>query len=121
MTHTPTPWEMKLESGPYPNRWAIYGKPKHGCPLLAEVIRGTHWGAICSETPSRDKNDENTLEREANARFIIEAVNHHDKLVEENRRLIEALYALRSMNKENGHADNTPEQELIRAALGEQQ
>lgn len=44
-------------------------------------------------------------------------INKTDRLQQQIKTLRDMLTALRKMNEENGHADNTPEQELIDKAL----
>jgi hypothetical protein len=71
--HTPLPWEYRSEDGRHYIAYGLY--------MIVEDV----WGTI--EARDEESRKANAREREANAKLIVEAVNSHATLTEENRRL----------------------------------
>jgi hypothetical protein len=110
--HTPTPW--KLQKG-----WSDWGMPCQHDIYVGEDGEPTQIAGIPSITPycMGAKESERTLAatQAANAEFILEAVNNHDRLIGRVVELEKALNRIVSCP----HCPTCPE--VAKAALAENQ
>lgn len=103
-SHTPTPWHIHRDSQPVPFKM---GKTRYGKLEIWPEDQTHEKVAVILENGGVAKNDGIEIGK-ANAAFIVEACNSHDRLKEINAELVEACK--RALTQVRNHPSNNSDE-----------